>query len=89
VVLLSDAFWRRRFATDPQILGKTLPLGGSPYVVIGIIGPNFDVGEFAPTPDVYVPFQLDPNTKDQGHYFAAAGRLKPGVSLKQAKPKPR
>jgi putative ABC transport system permease protein len=84
VVLLSDAFWRRRFATDPQILGKTLPLGGSPYVVIGIIGPNFDVGEFAPAPDVYVPFQLDPNTKDQGHYFAAAGRLKPGVSLEQA-----
>src|SRR5436853_160653 len=47
-------------------------------------GDSFNVAEFGPPPDVWVPFQLDPNTKDQGHYFRAAGRLKPGVSLDQA-----
>ena len=84
VALLSYAFWRRRFAADPQILGKTISLSGNPYVVIGVIGPNFDISEFGPAPDIWTPFQLDPNTKDQGHYFLAAGRLKTGVTLMQA-----
>ena len=46
--------------------------------------PAFDVQEFGPAPEVWVPFQLDPNTTDQGHYFRATGRLKPGVTLEQA-----
>ena len=33
---------------------------------------------------LWIPFQLDPNTTDQGHYFTVAGRLKPGVTLEQA-----
>ena len=87
VVVLSYAFWRRRFAGDPQIVGKTISLSGSPYVVIGIIGPNFDIREFGPAPDVWTPFQLDPHTKDQGHYFQVAGRLKPGITLSQTQAK--
>jgi len=85
VVVLSHALWRRRFASDPEIVGKTMLLSGDPHTVIGIIGPAFDVGEFGPPPDVWVAFQLDPGTTDQGHYFSAAGRLKPGVTLEQAK----
>jgi predicted permease len=53
--------------------------------VIGIIAPSFDFRDFGQAPDVWVPFQLDPNNVDQGHYFTAAGRLKPGISLDQAK----
>ena len=85
VALLSESCWQRRFGGDPQILGKTISLGGDPHVVIGIIGAGFDFREFGPAPDVWVAFQLDPNTKDQGHYFNAGGRLKPGVTLAQAK----
>ncbi|MBV8729046.1 MAG: ABC transporter permease, partial [Acidobacteriia bacterium] len=84
VVVLSYSFWRRHFGADPQIVGKTISLSGSPHVVIGILSPDFNISEFTPSPDVWIPFQLDPNTKDQGHYFAAAGRLKPGVPLAQA-----
>ena len=84
VVVLSYAFWSRRFAGDRQMLGKTISLSGDPYLVIGVVGPSFDISEFGPPPDVFVPFQLDPNTKDQGHYFTAAGRLKPGIPLGQA-----
>lgn len=84
VVVLSYAFWSRRFAGDRQMLGKTISLSGDPYVVIGVVGPSFDISEFGPPPDVFVPFQLDPNTKDQGHYFTAAGRLKPGIPMGQA-----
>src|SRR4029077_18332082 len=85
VVVLSHGFWSRRFAGDTKIIGKPIALGGDPYVVIGVIAPGFDFRDFGSPPDVWVPFQLEPNPTDQGHYFNAAGRLKPGITLEQAK----
>jgi predicted permease len=84
VALISYSLWTRRFANDPDVIGRTISLSGDPYVVIGVVGPNFDVREFGPAPEVWTAFQFDPNTSDQGHYFQAAGRLKPGVALEQA-----
>jgi predicted permease len=84
VVVLSHGFWSRRFAADSGIIGKSISLGGDPYTVIGVMSPRFDFRDFGLPPDVWVPFQLDPNPTDQGHYFGAAGRLKPGVTLQQA-----
>jgi putative ABC transport system permease protein len=84
VVVIGDAFWQRQFARDPRIIGQTISLSGDPYEVIGISGENFESPEFGRAPDVYVPFQLDPNSIDQGHYFTVAARLKPGVTLAQA-----
>jgi putative ABC transport system permease protein len=83
VAVLSYELWTRRFASDPNILGRAISLSGAPHVVVGVLGP-FSFREFGPKPDVWVPFQLDPNTRDQGHYFTAAGRLRPGVALEQA-----
>ena len=84
VVVLSNGFWKRRFGADPQIVGKTISLGAAPFEVIGVLSPNFDFRDFGPAPDIWVPFQIDPNSTDQGHYFQAAGRLKPGVTLAAA-----
>ena len=84
VVLMSHALWVRRFNADEHILGKTIELSGEPHVVIGIVGAGFDFGEFGPQPELFIPFQIDPNTSDQGHYFQTAGRLKAGVTLDQA-----
>jgi len=84
VAILSYGLWARLFGSDTGIVGKTISLGGEPHVVIGILGREFNFEEFGPAPDVWVPFQLDPNSSDQGHYFRAAGRLKSGVTLKQA-----
>ena len=84
VVVLSHGLWTRRFSADPAILGKTLSLSGEPYAVIGVIGPEFDIAEFGQAPDLWIPFQLDPNTVDQGHFFQAAARIKPDVTLEQA-----
>src|SRR5262245_19349673 len=85
VAVISESLWTRRFASDPRILGKTISLSGDPHVIIGVVSSRFDVREFGAPPEVWVPFQLEPNTNDQGHYFQAAGRLKPGVTLTQAK----
>lgn len=85
VSLISEGLWRNRFAADPHILGRTIQLGGDPHTIIGVVGSSFDFRDFGPAPEVWVPFQIDPITRDQGHYFQAGGRLKPGVSLKEAR----
>jgi putative ABC transport system permease protein len=85
VAVISYGWWKRRFGGDPAIVGKTISLSGEPYVVVGVLGQNFDPSELGDAADVWTPFQLDPNSNDQGHYFMAAGRLKPGVTLAQAK----
>jgi predicted permease len=81
LVVLSHGLWQRKFGGDPQILGKTISLSGEPYTVIGVTGKDFDPD---PKADLWLPFQFPPNTNDQAHYFRAAARLKPGVTLEQA-----
>ena len=85
VTVLSHALWTRRFGADPGVIGRTISLSGDPYVVVGIIDPAFDVAEFGPAPELWIPFQLDPHSADQGHYFSVTGRLNPGITLEQAK----
>lgn len=84
VAILGHRFWSSRFGSDPGIIGRTISLSGEPYTIIGVLG-DFNFEEFGPSPQVWTPFQLDPNTTDQGHYFLSAGRLKPGVTLEQAR----
>jgi putative ABC transport system permease protein len=83
VTVLSKRLWESRFNSDPSVVGKSISLGGEPYTIVGVLG-DFDFREFGPTPQVWVLFQFDPNSADQGHYFQAIGRLKPGVTLQQA-----
>jgi len=83
VTVISRNLWQTRFSADPNIAGKSISLGGEPYTIVGVLN-DFDFREFGPTPQVWLLFQFDPNTADQGHYFQAMGRLKPGVTLQQA-----
>ena len=84
VVVLSEGFWKRRFGGDPGVLGRPLSIDGDPYVVIGILGPFDTQAIRPPTPtgdaEVWLPFQIDPNSAMQGHFFMAAGRFKPDVT---------
>jgi putative ABC transport system permease protein len=83
VAVLSHGFWQRRFGSDPSVIGKTITLSGTPHEIIGVMAPSLKI-EIEQPPDVYVPFKLDPNSTDQGHYFNAGARLKPGVTLAAA-----
>jgi predicted permease len=85
VVVLSEGYWKRRFAGDATVVGRTLSLNGESYLVLGILG-SFDTEAIqgAGQPDVWLPFQIDPNSAMQGHFFMAAGRLKPGVTAASA-----
>ena len=80
VAIITDELWRREFGADPQLVGKAISLGGEPRTVVGILGPGFDF-DSDPRPDVWIPFAIDPESTDQAHYFIAAARLMPGVTL--------
>jgi putative ABC transport system permease protein len=78
--VISYGLWQRKFGGDKQIVGKSIAIANLPYTVVGVTGPGFDPD---PVADLWLPYQFDPNTKDQAHYFAAAARMKPGVTLSQ------
>ena len=83
VAVISRTLWETRFNADPNIVGKSISLGNEPYTIVGVLN-TFDFREYGPTPQVWTLFQFDPNTTDQGHYFQAMARLKPGVTVQQA-----
>ena len=82
LAVITSGLWHSRFGGDPSIIGRTSNLGGDAYTVIGVLGPDF---KSDPPTDVLLPLKPDPNSIDQGHYLRAAARLKPGVTLAQAK----
>ncbi|MDB4874460.1 MAG: multidrug transporter substrate-binding protein [Gemmatimonadetes bacterium] len=87
-VLLTEANWRQRFASDPAIVGRTLTVNDAPATVIGVLPASFDFNSiFAPgsVVDFLTPFPLTEETNRQGNSLAAIGRLKPNVSIETAR----
>lgn len=83
-VILSYGLWSRRFAADPKVVGTTLELGDGPYRVIGVLGPGFDTEQFPEPPEIWLPFQIGPDTADGGSICQVTARLRPGVTLGMA-----
>jgi predicted permease len=86
-VILTDALWRRRFASSREIVGKTLQLNGEPVRVVGVMPGSFDfTSVFAPGSrvDLFAPFPLTSETDHMGNTSAIVGRLKPGATLESA-----
>jgi predicted permease len=87
-VLLSAGLWQRRFASDPGIIGRTLRLNDRPVTVLGVMPSSFDFGSvFAPGRriDLFVPLPLTPDLDRRGNTLSMIGRLRPGVTLQQAR----
>ena len=82
-MVLSYAFWKRHYGGDPQVIGRRVTLSGERYEIIGVAGPNLKI-EIDQPPDVYIPFQIDPNSAAHGHFFYVIGRMKPGITLAAA-----
>lgn len=85
VVVLGRGYWTTRFAADPAVVGRTLSIDGQPHTIIGVAADTTSRDVLQTVPQVFLPFQLDPVTSDHGHYFRTAGRLRPGVTLAQAR----
>ena len=94
VAVISNALWKTQFGGDPKILGQAIRIGAQDYNVIGIAPPEFhDLGTMG-SPDVFVPIAMHDQVltgilKDWFNQRGARmtfliGRLKPGVSFRQA-----
>ena len=90
VALISEGFWKRKFAAAPDVLGKSLTLNGVAHAIVGVVPPDFRYeGPNFQRCDVYTPIGQwnDPTFRDRRASMGmdAIGRLAPGVSFPQAK----
>jgi putative ABC transport system permease protein len=82
-VVLSHAFWREHFGSDPRIVGQNITLNQQSYTVAGVMPARF---EMPPSAQVWTPMALTDKEKAvRGeHHFGVIGRLKPDANLNQA-----
>jgi predicted permease len=90
-VILSHAYWLRRFSADSTIVGRTIEVDDIPRMVVGVLPPSFRLMHPAETyvlrdSDIWTPLQLDWNNTGRNNFtvYTVIGRLKPGVTLEQA-----
>ena len=86
VAVLSDGFWRRRFAGDRGIIGRVIDIDGAPTTVIGVMPPDFVFPAGSRSVDMWLPFTLPRVAlQNRGARFVDVyGRLAPGVTIEQA-----
>src|SRR5262249_33437332 len=96
VVIVSNELWRRRFASDPQIVGKSITLDSLSYEVIGVLPADFRFPKLShlyamalagARPELWKPFALQPQEMSPvgDHNYASIARLAPGVSVSAAR----
>jgi putative ABC transport system permease protein len=88
LVVLSHALWTRRYAQDPTIVGRAILINGRSFQVTGVMPPGFLLPTDFQNPqpsELWTPLRIDPASMDHGsHGLYAAGRLKPGATVRQA-----
>src|SRR5580658_243332 len=90
VALISAGFWKRKFGGAPDAIGKTLTLDGKQFTIIGVIPQDFDLmlDSFSAS-EIYAPVVQWNNdmlfNRGSGLGFHGIGRLKPGVTIGQAR----
>ena len=94
LVMLTYDYWRQRFGGDPEIVGKSLIVNGHNMTVAGVVQPGFDGVELGYSTKVFIPIMMQEQvlvvpmkmlTDRRSRWVNAFGRLKPGLSITQAK----
>ena len=92
-VVLSDAYWQRRFNRDPNVLGRQIRISAHPFTVVGVAGPGFFGASTGLSHDMFVPIGTQPVVMAGGsrlevrgsRWLALVARLAPGSSIEQAR----
>src|SRR6185437_10843706 len=78
--------WQRRFGGDPAIIGKQIQVDGASHTVVGVMSKQFEFQFWSRQRELFVPVGYTEGDKDRtANSFVAISRLKPGVTLAQAK----
>jgi predicted permease len=88
-VVISDGFWKRRFAADPAMVGRTVSIRGNRFTIVGVLSKNFTGFSIDTAPDVRLPLAAlklasGEDEKLETSFYDIALRLKSGVSVEQA-----
>ena len=93
-VILSDSLWRQRFSADTKILGRTIKIDGRSFNIVGVMPSGFQFPIQAEPVELWTTMAVDAETADGSspiteqrgaHYLNVVARLKPGVTMEQAK----
>ena len=88
VAVITDAYWRQRFGSDPHVVGRILTLDGHAHTIVGVLRPGFQLptSRLASVADTFVPIHVDAERVGWGgdHNNEAVGRLRSGVTPEQA-----
>ena len=89
VAIISRGFSRRHFGTRAEVVGQQVWLDRDAYVIVGVLDPGFDgetlAGPVLKNPDVWIPLQVDPSSRDQTNSLVAVARLVVGGTLSGGK----
>jgi predicted permease len=87
VIVISHGLWQRQFGGDPDLIGRTIPVTGVPFTVIGVMPPDFQFAPFWITQaQMWAPLNLANRINDRaGQSLRVFGRLRPGVSIDRAR----
>jgi len=86
VIMLAHDLWKTRFGSDPAVIGRTMTLNGNPYEIVGVLPSSFEFPD--DTVDIWAPLQLEGSAQPlsrTSHQFTVSARLKPNVSVQQAR----
>jgi predicted permease len=84
VAMISYGLWHTRFADDPNIVGRAIPIDGAATIVVGVLPHNFEMPTLTPV-DVLLPENLNEATEHSGRALRVFARLKSGVSPQLAR----
>src|SRR6476646_1187561 len=87
VAVLSHTLWTNRFAGNRDVLGTAIPVNGVPFTVIGVAPDGFQFPMDVPVVQLWITLSGETTTGDQrgARMLSAVGRLKPGMSVEQAR----
>jgi putative ABC transport system permease protein len=84
VVLLSHGLWERRFGANPAVVGRDVVLNGEPYTVVGVLEKDGPFDRAAT--QIWAPLAFEPSNMTRDfRWLGASARLRPGVTLEQAR----
>jgi putative ABC transport system permease protein len=85
-VVLSDGPWRRRFAASPAVIGQTVPIGGVPHEIVGVMPPGFPFYDDQVALWLPAAFTAQEKSDESRHNnsWTHVGRLAPGAAVAQA-----
>jgi putative ABC transport system permease protein len=83
VVIISEAQWRSRFGADPAVIGRLMDVSGQSHQIVGVMRQRFRFP--AANTQLWLPLKLDVSGYSEGFNYNAIARLKPGVSVEDAR----